>query len=113
MTVQRKRAGVSEAFQNWCAVFGSTVTDSPAAATMTAPSTLNVSEPSSHLEDLGLVRVQVGARHEPVGLDEDVDRDALAVGVGRGLDEADRLAGDAVVDHVSGADHLCVAPRCR
>ena len=57
------------------------------------------------LEDLRLVRVRVGRCDEAVRLDENVDHDALSVGIGGGLDEADALAGDAVVDHVSGADH--------
>ena len=105
LTTQRNRAAVSEAFQNLCAVPGSTVTDVPAGGDDRLAADLEHELALEHLEDLGLVRVQVGGGDEAVRLDEHVDHDTLPVRVGGGLDEADRLAGDAVVDDVSGADH--------
>ena len=47
LIAQRNRAAVSDAFQNLCAVPGSTVTDSPAVAVIVSPPTLNVSSPST------------------------------------------------------------------
>ena len=59
-----------------------------------------------HLEALALVGVEVGGGDEAARLDDDLDQDVLAVGVGRGLDEPHQLAGDRIVENVSLADHL-------
>ena len=47
----------------------------------------------------------MGRGDEPVRLDEGLDHDGLAAGVGGGLAEDDALAGDGVVDAVACADH--------
>ena len=80
LTTQRKRAAVSDAFQNLCAVPGSTVTDVAGRGGDRLAADLEHELALDHLEDLGLVRVQVGGGDEAVRLDEDVDHDALAVG---------------------------------
>src|SRR6266508_3143866 len=50
-------------------------------------------------------RVDVCGRDEAVRLDGDLDHDCFAVGVARGGEEGDALAGDRAVDGVACADH--------
>src|SRR5207244_3328584 len=57
-------------------------------------------------EALALRGVDMGSRDGPVRLDDDLDHDRLAVGVSRGGEEGDALAGDRVVDCVACVDHL-------
>ena len=57
-----------------------------------------------HLEALALVRVDVRGGDGAVGDDADLDLDELAVGLGGGLQKADLLAGDGVLDGLAGAD---------
>jgi hypothetical protein len=54
--------------------------------------------PLEDLEALALVRVDVRCGDAAVGLDRDLDLDQLAVCLGGGLEEADLLAGDRVVN---------------
>ena len=58
------------------------------------------------LEGLLLRRVDVGGGDGAVRLDVRLDDDALAVGVGRGRAEHERLAGDGVRDGLAGGDHV-------
>src|SRR5581483_5211904 len=60
-------------------------------------------------EALALRRVNVSGGDEPVRLDDDLDHDRLAAGVGRGREERDALAGDGVLDCLACADHLCAS----
>src|SRR5919106_3066683 len=57
------------------------------------------------LEGLGLVRVDVRGGDEAVRLHGRLDEDVLAVRLGRGLEEAEALAGDRILDRLSLADH--------
>jgi hypothetical protein len=68
------------------------------------PAAAELERSFEHLEALGLERVDVGGGDGAVGLDGDLDLDELAVGVGRGTEERDPLAGDRVLDRVAGAD---------
>jgi hypothetical protein len=57
------------------------------------------------LELLGLVRVHV-AGDAATGSDRGLDQHVLAAGVARGLVERDALAGDGILDCLSGGDHF-------
>jgi hypothetical protein len=48
-----------------------------------------------------------------VRLDRDLDLDELAFRVGRGAEEANRLAGDGILDRVAGADGSRLDRHCR
>src|SRR5207248_7068610 len=56
-------------------------------------------------EALALGRMDVRGRDGAVRLDDGLDHDRVAVGVGRRGEERDALAGDRVVDRVACADH--------
>ena len=60
------------------------------------------------LEALLLGRMDVGRGDGAVGLDERLDDDGLAVRVGRGPAEHQRLAGGGVRDGLSCGDHICL-----
>src|SRR5437763_4749786 len=70
------------------------------------PAGLQPELPGLDREALALGRVHVRGCDAAVGLDDGLDHDRLAVGVGRGGEERDALAGDRVVDGVACADHL-------
>ena len=57
-------------------------------------------------EALALGGVDVRGGDEPVRLHDGLDQDRVAVGVGRGGEEGDALAGDRVLDGVTCADHV-------
>ncbi len=59
-----------------------------------------------HLEALGLVRVHVRRGDEPVGADDRLDEDGLAVGLAGRLVKDEDLAGYGVLEPVSLANHL-------
>jgi hypothetical protein len=59
-------------------------------------------------EALALGGVDVRGGNEPTWLDDGLDHDRVAVGVRRGGDEGDALAGDRVLDGVACKDHLCL-----
>ena len=61
-----------------------------------------------HLEALLLCGMDVRRRDGAVRLDERLDDDRLAVRLGRGLAEHERLAGDGIRDGLSGGDHVCL-----
>ena len=77
----------------------------PGPATCLVRPTLKPTRAAEHLEALLLRRVDVRRCDEAVRLDERLDHDGLAAGVGRGLAEDDALAGDGVVDGVACANH--------
>ena len=62
--------------------------------------------PGEHLEALGLERVHVRRRDEAAGLNDRLEDDALAAGLGSGLVEHEPLAGDGVLDLISCVEHL-------
>ena len=58
-----------------------------------------------HVEALLLLGMHVGARDAAVGRELELELEQLPAGVGRRAQELDALAGDGVVDDLSGAGH--------
>ena len=59
-------------------------------------------------EALALGGVDVRSGNEPTWLNDGLDHDRVAVGVRRGGEEGDALAGDRVLDGVACKDQLCL-----
>ena len=110
VTVQTKRTSSSPAFQNLCAVPGSTVDGLAGAELDRLLAAPHAERPREHLEALGLERVHVRRGDEAAGLHDRLEDDALAVRLGRGLVEDEPLAGDGILDLISCVEHL-VPPR--
>ena len=60
------------------------------------------------LEPLFLRGMDVCRGDGAVGIDVRLDDDRFPVGVGRGLAEHQRLAGDGILDGLAGSDHICL-----
>jgi hypothetical protein len=67
-----------------------------------------------HLEALGLDRMDVWDRDRAADTQREVEPQQLPVGAGRGVREREALAGDRVLEGLSGSDHRLppVVARC-
>jgi hypothetical protein len=73
---------------------------------------LHADRPLDHLEALGLVRMQVGGRDDPVRAHRRLDQHVLAVRRCGGLEECEPLTRDLVLDGLADGDHCVLRVSC-